>query len=95
MDFKVLGKDKKESKSNSPMVTLPCGLFCVLGEDTLENDKVKYKGQFSLKYGKGKTDWVRMSYVDSAALYAFMTKEKDFINAMIKKEQDSMSDIMI
>ena len=95
MDFKAIGKDKKESKSNSPMVTLPCGLFVVLGETTYEHDEVKYQGKFSIKFGKAKTDWVRMSYTDAAALYKFMTQEKDFINAMIKKEQDAMGDILI
>lgn len=95
VDFKALGKEKAESKKNSPMCTLPCGLFVVLGETTYEHDEVKYQGKFGLKFGKAKTDWVRMSYTDAAALYKFMTEQKAFINEMIKNEQEELTGLML
>jgi hypothetical protein len=97
MDFKALAKDadsKKDCKK-SPMCTLPGGLFCVMGENTMEHDEIKYKGQLGFKYGKTKADWLRISYTDVAALYAFIGKEKAFVNEMLKEEQEAMSDLIL
>ena len=97
MDFKALAKDadSKKDKSNSPMCTLPGGVFCVMGENTMVHDEIKYKGQFGFKYGKTKADWLRISYTDVAALYSFIGREKAFVNEMLKAEQEAMSGLML
>ena len=96
-DFKGLAKqiESKERKSDSPMCRLPGGLFVVAGETVRENDSVKYKGKFSIKYGPQKSEWVRMSYTDAAVLFQFMKDNSEYINAMLNEEREEIEDLKI
>ena len=96
-DFKGLAKhvESKERKSDSPMCRLPGGLFVVAGETVRENDAVKYKGKFSIKYGPQKSEWVRMSYIDTAVLFQFMKDNSEFIEMMLNEERKEFEDLSI
>lgn len=65
------------------------------GETVRENDAVKYKGKFSIKYGSLKSEWVRMSYTDAAVLFQFMKENSEFINKMLNEERKEIEDLSI
>jgi len=79
----VLGKSPVES------VRLPGGLFVLLGTDQYnEFGDLQYPGKLGIKFGREKTDWVRMTYSDAVLLYRFLEEHKDFINSQVRAERD-------
>ncbi len=68
------------------------GQFVVLGRDTYADDgSLRYAGQFGVKYGSDKTDWVRLSYSDLAVLVKWILENKKHVNAMIALERRRMT----
>jgi len=74
-------------KDRTVSLALPGGLYCILGDNVYENGSLKYEGKAGIKYGRGKQDWVRMSYNDLALFVLWAIEHKDFINTMVVLER--------
>lgn len=77
----------RNGSGNAPALRLNGGLFVILGDDQHGDDgRLRYPGRVGIKYGREKTDWVRMSYSDAVQLVQFLNENKEFVNAAVKKE---------
>lgn len=84
----------KNTLGKSPVVStrLPGGLFVLLGTDQYnEHGDLQYPGKLGIKFGRDKTDWVRMSYSDAVLLYRFIEENRDFINSQVQAERDRLT----
>ena len=73
---------KDGNKNRTKFKTLPGGHFVMLGDNVYENGSLKYEGRQE-SHGRGKQDWVRMSYNDLAIFITWAMEHKDFINTMV------------
>lgn len=75
-------------KRKDPMMSTVSGKLVILGSDAVgEFGDVKYPGRFGIKYGSGKADWVRLSYVELLSVVNFVMENKEFVNAQCEKER--------
>lgn len=73
------------------MTRLSGGVLVMLGEDDYdETGTLRYPGKLSMKYGRDKKDWLRLSYTDSVQLYKFMSQNRDFVNEQVRLETERM-----